>query len=249
MIQARLRPIEAKQILHLLILLSLVGAALGQKQSSLTAAKLVSLKVTGTTRYNDKEILAASGLQIGQLAADGDFQEAVQRLGNSGLFGSVVYSYTASGKGVTLELQLTDVDESKLVPAHFDNFVWFTDDELTRELQKRVPLFKMLLPLTGNLADRVSEALQSILSDRQFPGRVDYLREGDEAGGNLHGIDYHVEEVGITIRDVEFRVRRQSTRLCWQPRLALSRAPNTGVPRWPPWPSLTCCPYTCNAAI
>ncbi|MGA2352931.1 MAG: POTRA domain-containing protein [Terriglobales bacterium] len=183
---------------------TVVGATVGQKQSSPSATKLVSLKVTGTTRYNDKEILAASGLQIGQLAADGDFKEAVQRLGNSGLFSGVMYSFTSSGKDVKLELQLTDVDESKLVPAHFDNFVWFTDDELTRELQKRVPLFKMLLPISGNLPDRVSEGLQSILSDRQFPGRVDYLREGDEAGGALHGIDYHVEEVGITIRDVEF---------------------------------------------
>lgn len=61
-----------------------------------------------------------------------------------------------------------------------------------------------MLPITGNLPDYVSEGLQSILSDRQYPGRVDYLREGDEAGGSLHGIDYHVEEIGIGIRDVEF---------------------------------------------
>src|ERR1700723_804126 len=149
-------------------------------------------------------MLAASGLQIGQLAADGDFKEAVQRLGNSGLFTGMTYSYTSSAAGMKLELQLSDIDDSKLVPAHFDNFVWFTDGELVKELQKRVPLFKLLLPITGNLPDRVSEALQSILSDKRYPGRVDYLREGDEAGGSLHGIDYHVEEVGIGIRSVEF---------------------------------------------
>jgi hypothetical protein len=185
-------------------LLTLSVAAAAQKQSSLAPPRLAALRATGTTRYTDKEILAASGLQIGQLASDGDFKEAVQRLGNSGLFTGVVYSYTSSGASIKLEIQLADIDESKLVPAHFDNFVWFTDDELVKELQKRVPLFKLLLPITGNLPDHVSEGLQSILSDHQYPGRVDYLREGDEAGGNLHGIDYHVEEVGIGIRDVEF---------------------------------------------
>jgi outer membrane protein insertion porin family len=204
MTRAVTKPAATKLVLRFVFFLFLTGMAAGQKQSSLAPPKLAVLKVAGTTRYTDKEILAASGLQIGQLAADGDFKEAVQRLGNSGLFTGVVYSYTSAGASIKLEIQLTDIDESKLVPAHFDNFVWFTDDELVKELQKRVPLFKLSLPITGNLPDRVSEALQSILSDRQYPGRVDYLREGDEADGSLHGIDYHVEEVGIGIREVDF---------------------------------------------
>ena len=202
--RAAMRSVVTKPLLGVIFCLSLLTPSAAQKQSSSAAARLTTLKVMGTTRYTDKEILAASGLQIGQLAADGDFKEAVQRLGDSGLFSGVVYSYTSSGTSVKLEFQLTDIDESKLVPAHFDNFVWFTDDELMKELRKRVPLFKLLLPVAGNLPDRVSEALQSILSDRQYPGRVDYLREGDAAGGALHGIDYHVEEVGIGIRGVEF---------------------------------------------
>ena len=142
------------------------------------AYKLIALKVTGTARYTDKEILAASGLQIGQNAADGDFKEAVQRLGDSGLFSDVVYSYSSSDAGTKLELQLADTDKSKLVPAHFENFVWFTDDELQAALQRSVPLFKQLLPTAGNLPDRVSEALQAILTEKHFPGRVDYPARG-----------------------------------------------------------------------
>ena len=177
----------------------------GGKTSPNGTGKLIALKVTGTERYTDKEILAASGLQIGQLAADADFKEAAQRLGNSGLFSDVVYSYTSSGAAVRLELQLTDTDKSRLVPAQFDNFVWFTDDELRVALQRRVPLFKQVLPLTGNLADRVSEALQVILSEKNIPGRVNYLREGkDQSGGPLIAIAYRVEEVNIRIRNFEF---------------------------------------------
>ena len=108
------------------------------------------------------------------------------------------------GAGVKLELQLADTDQNKLVPAHFENFVWFTDDELRTALERRVPLFKQLLPLAGNLPDRVSEALQAMLTEKQFPGRVDYLREGDESGGAVTAIVYRVEEVSIRIRGFEF---------------------------------------------
>jgi outer membrane protein assembly factor BamA len=197
-------------ICFVLFSLLIVSAAAAQKQhtsgkaSSVAASKLVALKVTGTARYTDKEILAASGLQMGQNAADGDFKEAAQRLGDSGLFGNVVYSFTSSGAGTKLDLQLADTDQSKLVPAHFENFVWFTDDELRAALQSRVPLFKQLLPIAGNLPDWLSEGLQATLTEKQFPGRVSFLRNQDEVDGPLTAIDYRVEEVSFPIRTVEF---------------------------------------------
>ncbi len=193
------------------LLFSAVSSSVAQKPSTaaktspLTPYKLLALKVTGTSRYTDKEILAATGLQLGQNAADGDFKEAVQRLGNTGLFSEVVYSYTSSGAGVKLELQLADNAKAKLVPARFENFIWFTDNELQTALQSRVPLFKQLLPVAGNLPDRVSEALQAILSEKNYPGRVDYLRDAqDENGGPLTAISYRVEEVSIVIHGFDF---------------------------------------------
>jgi outer membrane protein assembly factor BamA len=174
------------------------------KSSSSDVHRLVSLKASGTTRYTDKEILAASGLEIGQDAADGDFKEAARKLGDSGLFSDVVYSYTTSDTNVKVELQLTDTDKSKLIPAAFDNFVWFTDDQLRIALQTRVPLFKQVLPLTGNLPDRLSEALQAMLNEKQLPGRVDFLRQEDPASGALSAIIYRIEDVSIRIKGVDF---------------------------------------------
>jgi len=194
-----------------ILLCLLLPAAAGQRQSasskapSIGPAKLITLKVTGTARYTDKEILAASGLQIGQNAADGDFKEAVRRLGNSGLFSDIVYSYTSSGTGVKLEVQLTDIDASKLVPAHFENLVWFTDAELLAQLRRRVPLFQGQVPLAGDLADRIEEALQAILDEKQISGRVDYLRESTLEGGKVIGTSYSVEDLEIRIGNVEFR--------------------------------------------
>ena len=72
-------------------------------------------------------------------------------------------------------------------------------------MQSRVPLFKQLLPIAGNLPDRVSEALQAILAEKHLPGRVDFLREGrDQNGGPLIAIAYRVEEVSIRISGFEF---------------------------------------------
>ncbi len=176
----------------------------GGKPSSVTAYKLTAIKVTGTQRYTDKEILPASGLEIGQNVGEGDFQEAVRRLGNTGLFADVAYSYSYSGAGTKLEFQLTDTDGRKLIPAIFENFVWFTDEELLQELQKRVPLFKQVLPVAGTLPDRVSDALQAVLSEKQLPGHVDYLRQGKQEGGDLTGIAYRVTDVDIRIRSCQF---------------------------------------------
>jgi outer membrane protein insertion porin family len=169
------------------------------KTSSAAGHKLISVKASGTTRYTDKEILAASGLELGQNAAEGDFQEAAQRLGNSGLFKEVRYSFSYSDAGMKVEFQLIDIDPSKLVPAHFDNFVWFTEPELRTVLAQRVPLFKDALPVGDQLTSRVTRALQALLDERHLPGRVDYLHEG-----NTPGIVFRVLDLSIRIRNVEF---------------------------------------------
>ncbi len=196
---------------NFIFLIALLAAGAGpapasgaNRASPETAHKLIGLTVTGTERYTEKEILAASGLELGQNVAEGDFQEAVRRLGDTGLFSAVAYTYSYSNAGTKAEFQLTDIEKKKLVPTSFENFVWFTDAELLHELQKRVPLFKQLLPVTGTLPDRVSDALQAILSEKQLPGHLDYLRQGNPDGGELTGIAYRVTDVDIQIRNCEF---------------------------------------------
>jgi outer membrane protein assembly factor BamA len=176
----------------------------GGKPSPDSSTKLISFKVAGTSRYMDKEILAASGLQIGRPASDGDFKEAVQRLGEFGVFSDAAYSFSTSDTGTKLEIQLSDVEAGKLVPARFENFVWFSDAKLLSEVRKSVPLFKGLLPLTGNLPDRVSESLRALLSENQLPGHVDFLRSTEANSPSLTEIVYQVEQVSIRIESIEF---------------------------------------------
>lgn len=191
--------------LGVLLTLTLVRAQTPRKAASKdlppTAFKLVSIKVAGTKSYKPDEIITAAGLQIGQTVSEDDFKKASQRLGETGAFGDVVYSYQFSSAGTKLDLQVTDSDQ--FVAARFDNFVWFPDQELFDKLHARVPLFHDQLPVAGNLVDQVSDALQALLIERGVQGRVDYLRFA-HTDGPIEAFIFTVTAADIRIRNVEF---------------------------------------------
>jgi outer membrane protein insertion porin family len=163
--------------------------------------KLTAVKVTGSRRFAAPMIVAASGLQIGQTVTEEDFQRASQRLGKTGAFDNVTYNFRYSGEGAQLELQVTDAGQ--WVPVRFENFVWFSDQELRATLHKQVPLFEETLPLSGDLADQVSDALQVLLLQHKIPAHADYLRAGPE-NGPISAIVYSVTGPDIRIRSVAF---------------------------------------------
>jgi len=194
-----------KAFFPVVLLLSLAPAQtrkLTPKQLPPTAFKLIALKVTGTSHYTQNEILPASGLQLGQTISDDDFKKAAQLLGDTGVFSDVVFSYQYSPEGTKLEFQLTD--STKLIPAHFENFVWFSDQELRDQLRDRVPLFKGEVPLAGTLVDQLSDALQALLLERKIEGRADYLRASDVPGGPIVAFEFSVTGHPIRIGKFEF---------------------------------------------
>jgi outer membrane protein assembly factor BamA len=191
------------------LLLLGIGLPLGQSQSSgksfdhLPASdrQLISVKVSGTKRYSDEAVIAASGLQMGTTVVEDDFKKAARRLGDLGVFADIAYSYSYSSAGTKLALQVTDAD--KFVPVRFEDFVWFSDQELLQRIKERAPMFNGEVPLSGNLADRVSDVLQALLVENAIPGNVEYQRTG-KANGPIDSIVYRISEVLIQIRNVEF---------------------------------------------
>ncbi len=163
--------------------------------------KLVSVKVTGSERYTSEEILASTGLQIGKPANEEDFKKATEQLGQTGLFSSASYSYSYSSEGAKLDLQLTDNDQ--LVPAKFDNFVWLSNKELLDKLRERIPLFKGLLPLGGDMADEVSDALQALTIEQKVQGKADYIRFGKN-NGPIESFLYTIGNYNVRVQSVTF---------------------------------------------
>ena len=185
--------------LPVLILCALATAQTASKAP--TSYKLRSIHVNGLNHIQENQVVAASGLKLGQMAGEADFQQAAQKLGNTGLFTDLSYTYQYSGGGCDLELQATEND--KLLPIIFENFVWFSDDELIKQLRARVPLFNDRIPAGGNLNEQVAQALASILHEHNISGEVQYLTYAPE-DGPIQAYEYKVNFHPIVIRNVDF---------------------------------------------
>jgi outer membrane protein assembly factor BamA len=189
----------------ILLVSSVASATRAQSRSAqnppLSPSRLLDIKVTGSSRFTEAEITAASGLMTGATVDEEVFRKAARQLGESGAFNDVSYNYTYSSAGTKLIVHVVDAD--KFVPAHFGDFVWFSDSELQQKLHQRIPLFTGELPTSGRLPDQVSDILQALLVENHIPGDVQYLRSTAK-DGKLEAFDYTVANIVIQIRHVEF---------------------------------------------
>jgi outer membrane protein assembly factor BamA len=163
--------------------------------------RLLSVHVKGLERIKESDVVRVSGLQIGRNASEPDFKQAVEKLGDTGLFTAVAYTYHYTTAGADLELQVTE--NQQLVPILFDNFVWFSDQELLVSLRARVPLFDGKLPLHGGLDDQVADALNSILAEHKIPGHAEGLQSG-ALNGPITAYTYVVKFHPVIVRNLEF---------------------------------------------
>ncbi len=147
------------------------------------------------------QIIAATGLRLGQVVRDDDFKDVSRHLGETGAFSDVAYTFQFSPEGIKLDLQVTDSEA--FVPVRFENFVWLSDQELHQKLSAQEPLFQGQLPVSGNLADQVSEALQALAIEHKLHGRVDYLRAGPQ-DGPMEAFEFSITGQPISIRKINF---------------------------------------------
>ena len=199
----------ASRFASLVVILALGAAAAGQARSSnpaanpMTAAErqLIAIKVTGSKRFPEAAIVAATGLQTGTPVTDDDFKRAARQLGDTGAFTDVGYNFSYSIEGTKIQFQVTDA--AKFVPARFEDFVWFSDAEMQQRIKQYVPLFDGQLPTSGRMAEEVSDVLQAMLVEAAVPGHVDYVRNG-KPDGPVDSIEYKVSDVLIRVRNVGF---------------------------------------------
>lgn len=171
------------------------------RPASQSSSKLISIRVTGSTRYTSAQIAAATGLQLGKVVTDDDFKDVSRHLGETGAFSNVAYTFQFNPEGIKLEIQVTDSEP--FVPVRFENFVWLSDEELREKLSARDPLFQGQLPVSGDLADQVSETLQALAIEHNLHGRVDYLRAGPQ-DGPVEAFEFSITGAPIITRNISF---------------------------------------------
>jgi outer membrane protein assembly factor BamA len=162
---------------------------------------LVRVLVTGSQRYQEDDLVRATGLNVNTQVTADDLQNAANYLGNSGAFASVQFLFkpAVGAKGVEADFQVTDA--KSYLPAVFENIVWFSDQDLREALHQAVPLFKGDIPNSGTMSDDVSAALRKFLASKGLPSEIAYTMSAT-FGGPPTAYKFKVTDANLKIRDV-----------------------------------------------
>ncbi len=134
------------------------------------AAKIGSIHIKGLKKFTAEQVIAAMGLKPGQVFDLKALDAGAERLGKSGAFPDVAYSYVPQGGLIAVDFKVEET--AKFRECVFDNFVWLTKDEIQAGLKKDVPLFIGILPEAGQLLDDVSQALENLSKEKGIPVKV-----------------------------------------------------------------------------
>jgi outer membrane protein assembly factor BamA len=138
-----------------------------------TARKIAGIETEGLQTLTTETVIATSGLKVGDTFSVDAIDAAAERLVSSGLFKKVAYRTRNAGGNVTITFQLEEV-KGQSSPVVFDNFIWFTDEELAAAIVREVPTFNGSAPDVGNTNEAIKKALQNLLAERKLPGQVEY---------------------------------------------------------------------------
>lgn len=177
----------ARRLLSVIWVTVLAGAAV----FSQAGQKIAKIEVEGIQTLTAETVIATAGLKIGDAFSVDATDEAAQRLVNSGLFKKVRYRTKNTGADVTITFQVEEI-KGQSSPVVFDNFIWFTDEELAAAIKREVPSFNGSAPDTGNTNESIKSALQKLLDERKLPGQVEYNLTEHEHLFRVEGIQIRI---------------------------------------------------------
>ena len=152
--------------------------------------KIAAIETEGLQSLTTETVIATSGLKVGDAFSVEATDAAAERLLSSGLFKNVGYRTRTAGNNVTITFQLEEI-KGQSSPVVFDNFIWFSDEELAEAIKREVPTFNGSAPDIGNTNDAIKKALQNLLAERKMAGQVEY---------NLTDKEHLFRVVGVPMR-------------------------------------------------
>jgi len=162
-----------------------------QKQFTLRRVEFVGLK-----KLSAQKVIGASGLKVGDLISPDIVDAAAEKLIQSGLFKKLGYKLRTTANEATIIFEVEEA--SRNLPVVFENFVWFSEDELARAIRQDVPFFDGTAPEAGTTTDKIAAALQRLLSQKKIPGRVEHMPYTNLAKGT--------QEIMFTVEGIKIRV-------------------------------------------
>src|SRR5437773_545191 len=155
--------------LGLLLIVGLWSSSVaGQERLTLDRIEFV-----GQKRLTVSQLTSLSELKVGQVVDHDTFDAAAGKLLQSGLLRRLSYRVRSAKGRATVTFQLEEAAAN--LPIAFENFVWFSEDELIAAIRQAVPFFNGTAPAAGETLDKMTAALQQLLDQKRIAGRVDAL--------------------------------------------------------------------------
>jgi outer membrane protein assembly factor BamA len=161
---------------------------------------LDAVEVVGSSRFTSKEIVAALAVRTGTTINREGLQQVADKLSALGAFATVRYHFSTVATGVRVTYEVTD---AAALPVTFDNFPWFSDEELSAALKSSVILFEGSAPASGTLLDAMDEALSKFLDAHGIHAQVTH-RATPLADKDAQVQQFHVEDAAFTVQSIEF---------------------------------------------
>ncbi|MGH9678520.1 MAG: POTRA domain-containing protein, partial [Candidatus Acidiferrales bacterium] len=175
-------------------------AAPALPQTAANSARIASITVTGTDRYQPDQIAAAGKIQVGDVVTAPEIQQAADRLAALGIFSKVNYRFTTKNDEIAIEFQIT---AAPTYPLLFDNFPWFTDSDIANAIRSEVGLFAGESPGGGAMVDEITDALEKLLMSRNIQGKVTHQLVARPFGDGML-MQFHVDGPVLRVQSVEF---------------------------------------------
>lgn len=130
---------------------------------------VAEVHASGSHRYSDAQIAATAGLKPGDPIDNQTLQDITDELAQLGVFSRVNFRFTAKNNRAIVNF---DLEDAPTVTVMFENFPWFTDQELSDEIRRGVPLFDGGAPRGGSLIDEITAVLSAKLASHGIKANV-----------------------------------------------------------------------------
>jgi outer membrane protein assembly factor BamA len=167
-----------------------------------TKWRLDKLEFEGLKNHKQEDAVAIIGMKIGQTVDLDLIKSAAQKLGTAGLFSGVRYRYRYSTDRIEVTFVVEEAKKRNWV-CLFDNFVWFSEQEIKDAVRISIPDFDGTAPDSDFVTEKIKQALAEMLRSKSIAGEVFYESNQDEATRSALHV-FKVKDANLKICSIRF---------------------------------------------
>jgi outer membrane protein assembly factor BamA len=167
-----------------------------------TAQKFIpkSIQFQGDPEYSDAELMAASGLKLGEVLTRDNMNDTAKKLMATGVFDQLTYKFDGQ------DLIFSMTPSTELFPVRIDNLPITPGPALDAELHSRFPLYHGKVPSEGTLLDDVRGAFEQILAAEGIKANVTVVPYGERKVHNkVTAMNFTVQSPPVRLGVIQFQ--------------------------------------------